>query len=148
MFNTIRLSTSDSNACTPVAIAIEWKEVEGAEVEVIFLEEAKFKAERRVIIEHPFAGKEYGYSEEIGLQQARAKAKLNAFYPKLNVDEFRTTPDELEIELSNLDNKHGIYRYIRDGRLNFVCHDANDFAEKTQRFGASAELENGDAVVL
>ncbi len=29
-----------------------------------------------------------------------------------------------------------------------MCHDADDFAKVTQKFGASAELENEEAAVL
>ena len=147
MFPSIRLRTSDSNACTSRAIIIKGKDGEGANVEIIFLDEAEFKAERKVILEQLFAAREHGFSEEIGLQAANAKAKITALYPQLKIADFARTSDELETELSLLDGKHGIDQFIKDGKLNFFCHTANEFAEKTQKFGASAELEHEEAVV-
>lgn len=32
-------------------------------------------------------------------------------------------------------------RHSQDGKLNFSCHTANEFAERVQKFGASPELE-------
>ena len=148
IFHSIRLPTSDSNACTPVPIIIRCMEGEGSKVKVIYRTEPEFRAERKALIEHLFASKEFGYSEEIVLNEDRAKSKLNALYPKLNIDEFRTTSDELEVELDKLDHSHGINQCIGKGSQEFLCHDADDFAKVTQKFGASAELENEEAAVL
>jgi len=123
-------------------------EGEGSKVKVIYRTEPEFRAERKALIEYLFASKEFGYSEEIVLNEDRAKSKLNALYPKLNIDEFRTTSDELEVELDKLDHSHGINQCIGKGCQEFLCHDADDFAKVTQKFGASAELENEEAAVL
>lgn len=81
-------------------------------------------------------------------QQATARSRLTALHPKLKVEDFDRTSDELERELSRLDVECGIDKHIRDGELSFFCHTAVEFAEKAQKYGASAELENEDAVVL
>ncbi len=148
MFPTIRLPTSDSYACTPIPITIQGKVGQGTDVEVIFLDEAEFEADRKLTIENVFAVQEHGYSEETAAYEATAKAKLNALYPKLAIAKFSLTQDELETHLTTLDDKNGVQDYIREGRLKFTCNDANDFAEKIKKFGASAELESKETVIL
>lgn len=133
---------------TPIPVTSQGKVGEGADVGVIVLDKAEFEADRKATIEHVFAVQEYGYSEETAAHKATAKAKFNALYPKLAIHKFPLTQDELEAHLATLDDENGVQDCIRDGRLKFTCNDADDFAERIQKFGASAELESKETVIL
>lgn len=124
------------------------KSEEGINVRVIFLEEIEFVAERKTVLRYCFSIKEQGYSKEIGYQRVTVRSRLTALYQKLKKKDFDRTWDELKGELSCLHVESIIDKYIRDGELSFFCHTADEFVKKAQKYGASAELENEDAVVL